>query len=55
MDEESYMLWVKATSFNSPILRYGYSSLTTPMSIYDIDMRDLEASAVLKKIQVDLC
>jgi protease II len=35
MAEEAYSLWMKSSEFKSPILRYGYSSLTTPMWVWD--------------------
>lgn len=37
--EATYEIWSKDTpAFNSPTIRYGYSSLVTPISYYDYDL-----------------
>ncbi|KAH7293575.1 hypothetical protein KP509_28G031500 [Ceratopteris richardii] len=47
--ESPYMIESMENNFFSPILRYGYSSLRTPMSVYDYDMDTGES--VLKKVE----
>jgi oligopeptidase B len=38
-DDPAYQLWVNANpEFNSPYLRFSYSSLTTPSTVYDYDL-----------------
>lgn len=39
-DEETYMAWIGHNpDFESTELRYGYSSLTTPSSVFDFDLK----------------
>ncbi|KAI5075235.1 hypothetical protein GOP47_0009311, partial [Adiantum capillus-veneris] len=45
--EPAYMIESMKSNFFSPILRFGYSSLRTPLSVYDYDMNTGEN--VLKK------
>ena len=41
--EPAYTAWISTNpEFDTTLLRYGYSSLTTPNSIYDYDMRTHE-------------
>ncbi|XP_024534049.1 uncharacterized protein LOC9637936 [Selaginella moellendorffii] len=47
--EAAYALSPKEFQFNSPILRYQYSSLSTPFSVYDYDMET--GKSMLKKRQ----
>ena len=47
--EAAYMIEPMESNFFSPILRYGYSSLRTPLSVYDYDMNTGESA--LKKIE----
>lgn len=47
--EPAYMIESMGSNFFSPILRYGYSSLRTPLSVYDYDMNT--SDCVLKKIE----
>ncbi len=48
--EDTYVAYLgNNRDFNTRILRYGYSSLTTPNSVYDYDL--LERTAELKKQQ----
>lgn len=47
--EPAYMIESMESNFFSPILRYGYSSLRTPLSVYDYDMNT--SDCVLKKIE----
>eukprot|EP00250_Pteridium_aquilinum_P010436 c19386_g1_i1 orf=41-2374(+) len=47
--ESAYMIEPMESNFFSPVLRYGYSSLRTPLSVYDYDMNTGEC--VLKKIE----
>jgi len=38
-DEPAYLAWIDANhEFDTAVLRYGYSSLTTPRTIYDHDL-----------------
>ena len=47
-DDPTYAAWISANpEFNSTQLRFGYSSLTTPTSIYDYDLNTKEKT--LKK------
>ncbi len=47
-DDPTYAAWISANpDFNSMQLRFGYSSLTTPTSIYDYDLNTKEKT--LKK------
>lgn len=40
-DDEAYMVYPTTNmDFNTPILRFGYTSLTTPSSEYDYNMKD---------------
>ncbi|MCO5556010.1 hypothetical protein L7F22_009554 [Adiantum nelumboides] len=47
--ESAYMIEPMESNFFSPVLRFGYSSLCTPLSVYDYDMNSGES--VLKKIE----
>ncbi|MGF7139368.1 S9 family peptidase [Roseimarinus sediminis] len=48
--ETAYVAWISTNpEFDTPILRYSYSSLTTPTSVYDYNME--ERSRELKKQQ----
>lgn len=47
--EPAYMIEPMESNFFSPVLRYGYSSLRTPLSVYDYDMNTGESA--LKKIE----
>ncbi|CAM6106101.1 unnamed protein product [Calypogeia fissa] len=47
--ESAYSVWQANSQYNSPIFRYIYTSLKTPMSIYDYDMNT--GKTVLKKVQ----
>lgn len=43
MDEPAYTLYASANpEYDTEVLRYGYSSLTTPHSVYDYNMRSRE-------------
>jgi len=49
-EDEAYMVYTTTNmDFNTQILRFGYTSLTTPMSVYDYNMSD--KSRVLLKQQ----
>ncbi len=51
-DEETYDSWISINpDFNSKVLRYGYTSLTTPRSTYDFEMFTRERS-LLKRDEV---
>ncbi|EDQ88026.1 uncharacterized protein MONBRDRAFT_37688 [Monosiga brevicollis MX1] len=50
MQEEVYSLWLKRSEFDSPIIRYGYTSMTCPVSTFDVNLHDLKAGSVLKKM-----
>eukprot|EP00730_Choanoeca_flexa_P014586 TRINITY_DN6429_c0_g1_i1.p1 TRINITY_DN6429_c0_g1~~TRINITY_DN6429_c0_g1_i1.p1 ORF type:complete len:775 (+),score=193.85 TRINITY_DN6429_c0_g1_i1:324-2327(+) len=39
--EEAYSLWAKSSDFYGSVLRFGFSSFTTPMSTYDVDLTTL--------------
>jgi oligopeptidase B len=42
-DSETYDCWTSINpEFDSPILRFGYTSMTTPSSVYDYDMNTRE-------------
>jgi oligopeptidase B len=42
-DEPSYVVWIGDNAeLDSDVLRFGYSSLTTPKSVYDYDMEGRE-------------
>jgi oligopeptidase B len=48
--ESAYVAWISTNpEFDTPVLRYSYSSLTTPTSVYDYNME--ERSRELKKQQ----
>ncbi|MEH0158060.1 S9 family peptidase [Limibacter armeniacum] len=50
--EETYTAWTGANyDFDTPILRYGYNSLTTPASVYDYNMETRE-KILLKQQEV---
>ncbi|EGD78211.1 hypothetical protein PTSG_12836 [Salpingoeca rosetta] len=49
MPEEAYVLWERGAEYNSNVLRYGYTSMTTPLSTFDLDMNSPHAQPVLKK------
>lgn len=50
--EETYTAWISTNlEFNTDILRYGYSSLTTPTSTYDYNMAD-RSQVLLKREEV---
>ncbi len=52
MDEEVYTSWISINlDFESEILRYGYSSLTTPVSTFDYHMKGREKT-LLKQEEV---
>lgn len=49
-DEEAFTTWISTNpEFDSPFLRFGYSSLTTPSSVYDYNFETRERE--LKKQQ----
>ncbi len=49
-DEEAYSLWLEGIlEFDTRLLRFGYSSMTTPAEIYDYDMTS--RTRVLRKRQ----
>ena len=51
-DEETYDSWISINpDFKSKVLRFGYTSLTTPRSTYDFDMFTQERS-LLKRDEV---
>lgn len=50
--EPAYLAYVSTNlEFNTPVLRYGYTSLTTPSSTYDFDMRTKQKT-LLKRDQI---
>jgi len=50
--EPAYLAYVSTNlEFNTPVLRYGYTSLTTPSSTYDYDMKTRQ-KALLKRDQI---
>jgi oligopeptidase B len=50
--EPAYMAWISTNpEFDTSLLRYGYSSLTTPNSIYDYDMQT-HAKTLMKQDEV---
>jgi len=50
--EPAYLAYVSTNlEFNTPVLRYGYTSLTTPSSTYDYDMKTRQKT-VLKRDQI---
>ncbi|MBN1274128.1 MAG: S9 family peptidase [Candidatus Aminicenantes bacterium] len=52
MEEETYSVYISTNpEFDTPLLRYGYTSLTTPNSIYDFDMTTKEKT-LLKREEV---
>jgi len=52
MGEEVYTAWISVNvDFESELLRYGYSSLTTPNSIYDYNLNSREKT-LLKQQEV---
>jgi oligopeptidase B len=51
-DEPTYVTWIDENpEFDSRVLRYGYSSLDTPETIYDLDLTTHER-ALMKQEQV---
>lgn len=51
-DEPAYLAHVSINpEFNTPVLRYGYTSMTTPGSVYDYDMMTRERT-LLKQEEV---
>eukprot|EP00055_Hartaetosiga_balthica_P008576 m.32388 g.32388 ORF g.32388 m.32388 type:complete len:789 (+) comp6381_c0_seq1:94-2460(+) len=50
MPDASYSMWESAQEFESCILRYNYTSQTTPKSTFDVNMNDLDAPANLRKV-----
>jgi len=51
-DDPAYMAFTTANlEFDTPVLRYGYTSMTTPFSTYDYDMRTRERT-LLKRTEV---
>lgn len=51
-EEPAYMAFLHINpEFETTILRYGYTSLTTPMSVYDYDM-DTRETTLLKRMEV---
>jgi len=52
MEEEVYTAWSSVNpEFDSTVLRYGYSSLTTPRTMYDYDMRQRQRT-LMKRDEV---
>ncbi len=50
--EPAYLAYVSTNlEFDTPVLRYGYTSLTTPSSTYDYDMRTRQKT-LLKRDQI---
>src|SRR3989449_416056 len=50
--EPAYLAYVSTNlEFNTPVLRYGYTSLTTPSSTYDYDMKTRQKT-LLKRDQI---
>lgn len=50
--EQAYLAYVSTNRvFDTPILRYGYTSLTTPTSTYDYDMRTRQKT-LLKRDEI---
>jgi len=50
--EPAYLAYVSTNfEFDTPVLRYGYTSLTTPSSIYDYDMKTRQKT-LLKRDQI---
>jgi oligopeptidase B len=50
--EPAYLAYVSTNlEFDTPVLRYGYTSLTTPSSTYDFDMRTRQKT-LLKRDQI---
>ena len=50
--EPAYLAYVSTNlEFDTPVLRYGYTSLTTPSSTYDFDMRS-KHKTLLKRDQI---
>lgn len=47
--EPTYSVWQAASQYDSSVMRYVYSSLTTPPTVYDYDMNT--GVSVLKKVQ----
>nr|MDP2469720.1 S9 family peptidase [Candidatus Palauibacterales bacterium] len=51
-DDPAWMAFTTANfEFDTPVLRFGYTSMTTPLSTYDYDMRTRERS-LLKRTEV---
>ncbi|KAG6556548.1 hypothetical protein Mapa_001487 [Marchantia paleacea] len=50
--EPTYSVWQAASQYDSSVMRYVYSSLTTPPTVYDYDMNT--GVSVLKKVQAVL-
>jgi oligopeptidase B len=51
-DEPAYLAYIGANpEFDTPVLRFGYTSMTTPTSIYDYDMATRERT-LLKRDEV---
>ncbi|PID59788.1 MAG: oligopeptidase B [Ignavibacteriae bacterium] len=51
-EEETYTAWLKSNyDFNTDILRFGYSSMTTPVSTFDFNMATKERT-LLKQEEV---
>ncbi len=49
-DEATYVTWVDENhEFDTSVLRYGYSSLNTPETIYDLDLETGERSMVKRE------
>lgn len=56
MPEESYSLSIGWSPYDHSVLRYHYTSMTTPSSTYDVDLSSLsdgQGTTVLKKQQVN--
>ena len=50
--EEVYTSWTSANlEFNTPVLRYGYTSMTTPSSVFDYNMKSRKKN-LLKQQEV---
>ena len=49
-DEEVYEIWISDNNeFNTDVIRYGYSSLTTPSSYFDYNMKTKEKTLLKEK------